>query len=101
MRHDDRHAHQRQQDPAVENVEPTGAPVNCTMSRFITVRPMKPQTTTGDGGEQLDDDLQRLALLRAAKLGDEDGRAQPERHRHEHRQHRHAEQVPTISANMP
>ena len=63
------------------------------MSLLMTVRPMKPQTTLGMAASSSMTILSVSLSLRAAELGDEDGRAQTERHRDDHGQHRDAERA--------
>ena len=54
---------------------------------------MKPQTTLGMAASSSMTIFSVSFSLRAAKLGDENRRAETERHRHDHGQHGHAERA--------
>ena len=80
-RDDDRHAHQREDDAAVQDVDADRRAGDASMiSWLITVRPMKPQTTLGMAASSSMTIFSVSVTRGAAELGEVDRRAEAERH---------------------
>ena len=72
--------------PAFSTLRPTGASKSPDDQVVHHGEADEPPHHRGNRGQQLDDDLQRLAQLRRAELRHVDRRADAERHRDEHRE---------------
>ena len=88
-RRDDRHAHQREDESTIQDVDTDGSargPDDHGVQHHVADEPPHDRR---NGGEKLNDDLQRFSGLGAAELRDEDRRAEASRHENRHRQCRH------------